>query len=198
MEHKGIGQLAADILYECSLIEKRCQTEGIAPPNLVAGASTAFWSEASPELTAARSKALGLLENLTALLQGPHDFLHEFVASNWDHGALYVFLQSQTLEYIASSGGRSSLYNLSKRSSIPEDKLLRILELLRCRNIVHEPEDGIFTLTAVSEELINDGDFRAWVEFQYAHGSLVMLVGDEHRALTSQTLRDAGCQCSPR
>ena len=127
MEHKAIGQLATNILYECSLKEKKCQTEGIVPPNLVAGTSTAFWSEVSPEL--------GLLENLTALLQGPHDFLHEFVASNWDHSALYVFLQSQTLEYIASSGGRSSLYSLSRQSGIPEDKLVQILELLCCRKL---------------------------------------------------------------
>lgn len=168
MEHNGIGQLAADILHECSLMEKECQTKGTAPPTLAAGTSTTFWSETSPERTAARIKALGMLDRLTALLQGPHDFLHELVATNWDHGALYTLLQSQTLEHIASSGGRAPLCSLSQRSGIPEDKLIRILALLRCRNIVHEPENGVFALTAVSEELINDGDFRAWVEFQYA------------------------------
>lgn len=181
MEHNGIGQLAVHILHECSLMEKECQAKGTAPPTLQAGTSTAFWSEGSKEITAARKKALGLLDRLSALLQGPHGFLHEFVASNWDHGALYAILQSQTLDHMTSSGGLASLSSLSQQSGIPEDKLGRILALLRCRSIVHEPEHGVFTLTAVSQELINDADFRAWVEFQYTHG---LPAGDERQRLT--------------
>ncbi|KAL8725158.1 MAG: hypothetical protein Q9166_007533 [cf. Caloplaca sp. 2 TL-2023] len=167
MEQNIIVQLAADILHECSLMNQTCQARGITPPTLQAGTTTAFWSETSTEITTARTKALGLLDRLTTLLQGPHDFLSEFVAANWDHGALYATLQSQTLEQISSSGGSASLSNLSNKSGIPEDKLVRILALLRCKNIVHEPEDGVFTLNAVSEKLINDADFRAWVEFQW-------------------------------
>ncbi|KAL8898821.1 MAG: hypothetical protein Q9192_001884 [Flavoplaca navasiana] len=166
MEHKAIGQLAADILHECSWMERECRAKNIASPMLEAGTSTAFWSDTSTEITAARANALGLLDRLSALLRGPHEFLHEFVASNWDHAALYAFLQSQSLEHIASSGGVASLSNLSKISGIPGDKLVRILALLRCKNIVQEPEHGVFALTAISEELIKDGDFRAWVEFQ--------------------------------
>ncbi|KAL8727587.1 MAG: hypothetical protein Q9181_005659 [Wetmoreana brouardii] len=166
IEYMGIGQLAADILRQCSLIEKECQATRTAPPTLEAGTSTAFWSETSTELTAARTKALGLMDKLFALLQGPHDFLHEFVAPNWDHGALYAVLRSQILQHLRASGGRASLSTLSEQSGIPEDKLVRILALLRCKHIVQEPEDGIFTQTAVSEELVNDEDFRAWVEFQ--------------------------------
>ena len=109
---------------------------------------------------------MGLLNQLVALLQGPHELLHDMVAPNWDHGALYVLLQSQTLENIASSGGRSPLSCLSNQSGVPEDKLTRILALLRCKNVVEELEPDIFSLTAVSEELIKDGDFRAWMEFQ--------------------------------
>lgn len=167
MDYESIGQLATNVLRDCFLMENECQAKNIAPPTLEAGAGTAFWSENVPELVARRKKALGTLEQLTALLQGPHEFLHEFVAPNWDHGALYAFLQSQTLEYInSSSGRRASLSSLSNQSGIPDDKLSRILGLLRCKNIVHELEPGVFSLTAVSEELINDGDFRAWVEFQ--------------------------------
>ncbi|KAL8901489.1 MAG: hypothetical protein Q9207_005171 [Kuettlingeria erythrocarpa] len=165
-EHDDIGRLATDILHECSLMDKERRAKNIAPPTLEAGTSTAFWSGASTEITVARTKALGLLDELSALLRGPHEFLHEFVASNWDHAALYAFLQSQSLEHIASFGGVASLSNLSDKSGIPSDKLVRILALLRCKNIVQEPEDGVFALTAISEELINDGDFRAWVEFQ--------------------------------
>jgi hypothetical protein len=101
------------------------------------------------------------LERLTTLLQGPHDFLHEFVASNWDHGALYTFLQSPILDYLVSTGGCASLFKLAEVSNIPEDKLTRILALLRCKNFLHEPQIGVFSLTAVSEELARDEDFRA-------------------------------------
>jgi hypothetical protein len=168
MEYKGIGQLAADILRECYRMENECLTKNIVPPTLEAGANTGFWSGSSSEIGAARFKALGLLYELSTLLQGPHDFLHEFVAPNWDHGALYVFLQSQTLEHMAASEGKASLSELSRLSGIPGDKLARVLALLRCNNIIDEPENGVFTLTAISEELVHDADFRAWVEFQYA------------------------------
>jgi len=166
LEGVGISRLANLILNECSAMELECKKESISPPSMLAGTSTAFWSEEASNINASRAKALALLEKLTTLLQGPHEFLHEFVASNWDHGALYAFLQSGALEYMTSSGGSASLSSLSNISGIPQDKLLRILALLRCRNIVHEPEAGIFTLTATSEELVRDDDFRAWVEFQ--------------------------------
>jgi hypothetical protein len=165
----SITYLASLVLRECSAMQVECEEHGIPPPSMLAGTSTAFWSDDTPNLFASRSKALGLLEKLVTLLQGPHDFLHEFVAPNWDHGALYAFLQSSALEHMAGSNGRASLSSLSNVSGIPEDKLERILALLRCRNIVDEPEEGIFTLTAVSEELVKDEDFRAWVEFQYAN-----------------------------
>ena len=182
MEHKAIGQLAAEILHECSWMERECGAKNIASPMLEAGTSTAFWSDTLTDITAARTNALGLLDRLSALLRGPHEFLHEFVASNWDHAALYAFLQSQSLEHIASSGGVASLSNLSKISGIPGDKLVRILALLRCKNIVQEPEHDVFALTAISEELIKDGDFRAWVEFQYIHGPAAMPIGEQHAA----------------
>jgi hypothetical protein len=165
----SITHLASLILRECSAMQIECEEHRIPPPSMLAGTSTVFWSDDTPKLTASRSKALGLLEKLVTLLQGPHDFLHDFVAPNWDHGALYAFLQTSALEHMAASDGRASLSSLSNVSGIPKDKLVRILALLRCRNIVDEPEEGIFALTAVSEELVRDEDFRAWVEFQYAH-----------------------------
>ncbi|KAH8691026.1 S-adenosyl-L-methionine-dependent methyltransferase [Phaeosphaeriaceae sp. PMI808] len=165
-EETSIAQLASMIMRECTTMESECQKDGVSPPSMLAGTSTAFWSESTPQLLASRSKALGLLEKLTTLLQGPHDFLHEFVAPNWDHGALYAFLQTSALEHMAAADGHATLSSLSNVSGIPEDKLARILALLRCRNLLREPEPGVFTLTAVSEELIKDEDFKAWVEFQ--------------------------------
>ncbi|KAI9648873.1 hypothetical protein NHQ30_003514 [Ciborinia camelliae] len=184
MENNSITQLAGEILLECCSMERNCRLYGTPQPNLAAGASKEFWSEGLPELTESRKKTLGILSRLATLLQGPHDFLHEFVAPSWDHGALYAFLESKQLEFIASSGGQASLFSLSERSGVPKDKLVRILELLRCRDIVHEPRNGIFSLTAISEELLHDGDFRAWVEFQLfetriasAHLSETLLTG---------------------
>ena len=166
MEQDDIMQMARDILHECLFMHQTCQMRRITPPTLEAGTTTTFWSEASTEIAIARTKALGLLGRLTALLQGPREFLSGFLAANWDHGALYSVLQSKILEHISLSGGSASLASLSGKSGIPEDKLFRILGLLCCRHIVHEPEDGVYTLTAMSQQLIDDGNFRAWVEFQ--------------------------------
>ena len=163
----SIRQLASDILDQCSWMENQCQRTGTTPPALDAGANTGFWTDTSADVAKSRKQTLGLLERLTILLQGPHDYLHEFVAPNWDHGALYAFLQLGLLEHIMSSGGQATIVDLSRKSGVPEDKLSRILGLLRCKNIVCMPNDDVFALTAVSEDLLHDGDFRAWVEFQW-------------------------------
>ncbi|KAF2827807.1 putative O-methyltransferase [Ophiobolus disseminans] len=147
-------------------METACQKNDIAGPSMAVGTETAFWSESWTETAAARSRALGALDTLSTLLHGPHGFIHEFVATSWDHGALYAFLQSSLLAHMASSAKGIPLSSLAEHSQIPEDKLLRILALLRCKNIVHEPEREVFTLTAISEHLMKDNDFRAWVEFQ--------------------------------
>ncbi|OJJ68006.1 hypothetical protein ASPBRDRAFT_58580 [Aspergillus brasiliensis CBS 101740] len=158
-----IRELATQILALCIQLEQTCNEADIPPPSLYADTKTSFWSDS--KIAATRTTALGLLEELTLLIQGPQEFLHEFVSSHWDHAALYAFLHSKTLEYIARSG-RASIHDLESQSSIPADKLVRILGLLRCRRIVDEPEKGIYTLTAVSVELVKDSDSRAWLEFQ--------------------------------
>lgn len=167
LKQMTIDQLAAEILSECTIMQEQCQETGIAPASLVPGSSHAFWStESSPKLTASRTKTLGLLERLTTLVRGPHDFIHEFVASNWDQGALYVCLRAKILEHIAFLVDQANLENLAAASGIPEDKLFRILGLLRCKDIISESEDGSYNLTAISEDLLQNPDFHAWVEFQ--------------------------------
>ncbi|GKZ96849.1 hypothetical protein AnigIFM59636_011367 [Aspergillus niger] len=159
----SIRELATQILALCTKLEQTCNEADIPPPSLSADTRTSFWSDS--QLTATRATALGLLEQLSILIQGPQEFLHDFVASHWDHGALYAFLHSQTLEHIARSG-RASIEDLESQSGIPADKLARILGLLRCRRIIDEPEKGVYSLTAVSEELVKDSDSRACFEFQ--------------------------------
>lgn len=161
-----LKQLALDILHECTLMETACQENSVDLPSLATGASTEFWSESREDITVSRSRAIGALDALNILLLGPHGFLHEFVATSWDHGALYAFLQSSALAHMASARYPVTLRELAEKTQIPEDKLFRILSLLRCRNFVHEPESGVFTLTAISHDLVNDAEFLAWVEFQ--------------------------------
>ncbi|KAK3674113.1 hypothetical protein LTR78_005960 [Recurvomyces mirabilis] len=119
----------------------------------------------SEEANARRIRILGLLDRLKSLLQDPHEFVHDYVSTNWDHGALYVLLHAKVLDAIADDGG-SDLTLLSEQSGIPADKLVRILRLLSCQHFVEEPCDEHFALTAASRMLVNDVDFRAWVEFQ--------------------------------
>ncbi|TKA62103.1 hypothetical protein B0A55_09725 [Friedmanniomyces simplex] len=113
-----------------------------------------------------RQRVLGLIEKLKRLLQDPHQYLHEYVSTNWDHGAFYVVLEARVLETIAEEGS-SAITTLSEKSGIPADKLLRILRLLSCQYIVEEVHDEVFGLTPVSQCLIDDEDFKAWVAFQW-------------------------------
>ncbi|KAK4890187.1 hypothetical protein LTR27_011069 [Elasticomyces elasticus] len=112
-----------------------------------------------------RQRVLGLIDQLKKLLQDPHEYLHDYVSSNWDHGALYVALQANIFEVVAEEGS-AHITTLSRRSNIPADKLLRILRLLSCQSFVEEQDGEIFCLTDVSECLVVDKDFKAWVAFQ--------------------------------
>ncbi|KAL3473675.1 S-adenosyl-L-methionine-dependent methyltransferase [Aspergillus californicus] len=165
---ESITEIAAALVAECKKFENDCLKAHLPLPSLTAGTNTSCWSDSKyPERTETRIRALGLLDQLQTLLLGPHDFLHEFVAPNWDHGALYAVLQSGILTSIgAAPKGCASLTDLASESGIPEDKLVRILRLLCCRHILEEPVEAYFACTAVGEELQRDSDFRAWVEFQ--------------------------------
>lgn len=90
LEQITIDQLAAEILSQCTSMRKYCQETSIASPSLVPRSDDTFWStESSPKLIASRTKTLGLLERLSTLIRGPHEFIHEFLASNWGQGDLY-------------------------------------------------------------------------------------------------------------
>lgn len=164
-ESDALLSIAADLLGECHQLAKRLRARSIAEPSLAAGATTEFWSSSATDIAAPRTKALGLIETLARLIQGPHEFLHEYVSSNWEHGALYTVLQFDVLEKITENG-HAHVSALAEQSGIPENKLLRILRLLSCKQIVNELDDGVFCHTAISKDLISDDKFKAWVEFQ--------------------------------
>ena len=158
--------LAEDILAQVSSLNNQLEQSSISQPCLAVGTSTEFWSLHSNELESARSRIFGLTKQLTNLVAGPREFLHEYVASNWDHGALYTLLDFDILEKIPVDGSvHVSL--LASQSKLPEKKLLSLLRLIACDGILDEVSDYVFGHTAISEELVRDEKLKAFIGFQY-------------------------------
>jgi hypothetical protein len=158
--------VAAEIFSECHQLLKHLKANAVAEPSLAVGASTELWSSSAVDIAQPRTRILGLIEQLARLLQGPHEFLHEYVSSNWEYGALYTVLQFNILEQIPVDGP-VHVALLAKQSGLPENKLLPILRLLSCKQILNEVEEGIFCRTAISDELVRDDKLKAFVGFQY-------------------------------
>ncbi|KAF2858091.1 putative O-methyltransferase [Piedraia hortae CBS 480.64] len=135
-------------------------------PSLEQGSSSELWTSSSGEIGKLRTSLLGLVEDMSLLLMGPHDYQHEYVSVNWDHGALYAALRSKIIDSVAQSPGGKTVATICGETNVPQDKLLRILRLLCCKHIVKEVEDETFAPTAVCEDLVKDDNFRSWVEFQ--------------------------------
>ncbi|KAL1963924.1 hypothetical protein VTN77DRAFT_7730 [Rasamsonia byssochlamydoides] len=167
--------LAGEIFFETHRLVQRLKRDAIPEPSsLEVGATSAVWDTHSGEIETARTAIAGLTKQLMKLLDGPQGFLHEYVSSNWDHGALYTLLEFGILEKIPlekqDGGGSSScgvhVSELATHSGIPEDKLLCILRLNACEGIVKEVAQGVFGHTAISEQLVQDAKFRAFIGFQ--------------------------------
>ena len=62
--------------------------------------------------------------------------------------------------------GQATISKLAEQSGIPENKLLRILRLTACEQILEEVGEGVFCHTALSEALVKDDKFKAFIEFQ--------------------------------
>ncbi|KAH7150519.1 hypothetical protein B0J13DRAFT_594795 [Dactylonectria estremocensis] len=125
-------------------------------------------TEARPHGSAieqSQSRLLGLSERLDRLLRGPSNVLHEFVASNWDRGALYCLLEHGVLELIPLDGP-ATLAELAAKTSISADKLLAILRLAVCGDIIQEPASEVFRHGPISRELTSDPGLKAFIGFQ--------------------------------
>ena len=158
--------LAQDILDQVARLDSHINRHSISQPSLAVGASTELWTSHSTEIESARSSVFGLTRQLTKLLAGPHEYLHEYVSSNWEHGALYALLEFSILEKIPLNG-EAPVSSLASQSHLPEKKLLSVLRLISCEGILDEVSEGVFSHTAISEELVKDEKFKAWVGFQY-------------------------------
>ena len=171
--------LAEKILGQVYRLDDHLKQNSISQPCLAVGASTGLWSSHSTDIESARSSIFGLTKQLTKLLVGPHEFLHEYVSSNWEHGALYTLLEFNILEKIPLDG-KVHVSLLASQSGLPEKKLLSVLRLISCEGILDEVSEGVFSHTAISEELVRDEKFKAFIGFQYVSSiKLSLLVSRE-------------------
>lgn len=159
--------LAGEIFGRTYQLEKFMKEKSIKEPSLAVGTSTELWSSHMTEIATAQTNILDLTKKLTKLVYGPHGFLHEYVSSNWEYGALYTVLEFDILEKIPLDG-EMHVSELAMLSGLPEDKLLRILRLVACEQILEETSDQAFCHTVISEELVMNKKMKAWVGFQYA------------------------------
>lgn len=158
--------VAEEIFGQTYLLTKQLREKGIAEPSLAVGASTELWSSHAGEIEKAQTEIFGLTKKLTKLLHGPHGFLHEYVSSNWEYGALYTLLEFDILEKIPV-GETVHVSQLAEQSGLPLRKLLSILRLAACEDILEETTQGDFGHTAISEELVKDPGYKAFIGFQY-------------------------------
>ncbi|KAK3369271.1 putative O-methyltransferase [Lasiosphaeria ovina] len=157
--------VAEGILKHTQELAAYLTEHSIAAPRLEAGARTELWTTHTGPVEASRTALTGLMQHLEKLVHGPHGFLHEYVSGNWEYGALNTLFEFDVLEKIPLAG-TASADELAEKTSLPAEKLLRICRLVACTGILKETEAGIFAHTAVSEELVSDAGFRAWVGFQ--------------------------------
>lgn len=171
--------LAEKILGQVYRLDNHLKQNFISQPCLAVGASTGLWSSHSTGIESARSSIFGLTKQLIKLLVGPHEFLHEYVSSNWEHGALYTLLEFNILEKIPLDG-KVHVSLLASQSGLPEKNLLSVLRLISCEGISDEVSEGVFGHTAISEELVRDEKFKAFIGFQYVSSiKLSLLVNRE-------------------
>jgi hypothetical protein len=191
--------LAEQILDETYSLVKRMKQASIKEPSLEAGSNSDLWlspitylNDQRNELEEGKRTIYGLTKQLTNLLNGPHEFLHEHVSSNWDHGALYALLEFDVLEKIPLDGS-VHVSDLAAQAGLPENKLLAILRLSACDGIVKQVSDRIFAHTAISEELLKDPTFKAFIGFQYVLQHIYLY---EKPLTRSQIVRNARRQRS--
>ena len=164
-ESSALLALAENILGQVSQLDRYLKQNSISQPSLGVGASTELWSSHTTDIESPRTKILGSVKQLSKLLAGPHEFLHEYVSSNWEHGALYTLLEFDILEKIPLDG-KADVSSLASQSGLPEKKLLSILRLISGEGILDEISEGAFSHTAISEELVTDEKFKAFIGFQ--------------------------------
>lgn len=165
-EHdRSLPSIADELVSQIRTLTISLRTSCISGPTLSAGASSELWTLQDGPIAETRDRVLNLMRRFSQLLLGPHAYFHELISSNWDLSALYTILEFDIFEKIPLKGSATAP-ELASKVAIPERKLLNVLRLAACSNILCEAEEGVFSHTALSEELLHDESFKAFVGFQ--------------------------------
>ncbi|PGG97984.1 hypothetical protein AJ80_09606 [Polytolypa hystricis UAMH7299] len=166
-EQNKLIEVAEVILANTSELCKKLSQHSIVPPaSLDVGTSSGLWTTHDSDIGRLRSSILGQIQQLDKLLEGPHGFLHEYVSTNWEYGALYALLEHDVLEKIPLDGSTVTAAVLAEQTGLPADKLLRICRLVATVGILQEPVEGSFKHTAISETLVKDEGYKSFIHFQ--------------------------------
>jgi hypothetical protein len=160
-------ETAKEIVARTSELSQQLSQRSVVPPqDLAVGASSDLWTTHDGEIQTLRSSILALTQRLDRLLEGPHGFLHEYVSTNWEYGALYTLLEFDVLEKIPLDGSPIPAARLAEQTGLPPEKLLRICRLTSTTGILQETEEGSFAHTAISETLVRDEGYKSFIRFQ--------------------------------
>jgi hypothetical protein len=195
MHQDNLVETAEEILARTSQLAKQLSQRSINPPSLAVGASSDLWTTHNGEIEALRSAILALTQRLDKLLEGPHGFLHEYVSTNWECGALYTLLEFDVLEKIPLDGSSVRAARLAEQTGLPTEKLLRICRLVATAGILQETEEGSFAHTAISETLVRDEGFKSFIRFQYVSGLLAYVI--IHVAARMKSVVESLLTCLP-
>ncbi|KAF7559512.1 hypothetical protein G7046_g4648 [Stylonectria norvegica] len=148
MDARDIVPLAEQITTEATFLEALLQTA--KPDDGNTDVSSTLWEHSIPgsQVEQIQTRMLGLVQQLNRALRGSHDFLSDFVASNWDKGALYCLLDHHVFEHIPLDGGARPSRHWQ----------------LRHQELATQP--GVFRHGLVSRELTVDPGLRAFIGFQ--------------------------------
>lgn len=167
MTQDSLVKTAEKILLCTSNLSKQLLQRSVSPPSsLVAGAKSDLWNLHDEEIETLRSTILALTQQLGNLVEGPHSFLHEYVSTNWEHGALYTLLEFDVLEQMPLDGSPVPATQLAELTGLPPEKLMRICRLVATAGILQETKEGSFAHTAISEVLVRDKGYKSFIHFQ--------------------------------
>ena len=167
LHQNGLLDTAKDIFAQITELSEQLSQRSIVPPSgLAVGAGSQLWTTHDARIGSLRSSIMGLTQHLDKLLNGPHGFLHDYVSTNWEYGALYTLLEFGVLEKMPLDGSSVHADQLAKQSGLPPEKLLRICRLVATTGILQEIEEGFFAHTVISETLVKDEGYKSFIRFQ--------------------------------
>lgn len=180
-EHSGLLGLAKQLQEESVRLVSLIESANIEEPSLKPSCTTNLWQEPLPELEKSRNRVVSLSRLIAQVADGPERYLWEFVGGvHYSNAALAVLLDFNILEQIPLDDSASTP-ELSQRSGLAEEKILRLLRVVACDHIVFEVKEKTFSHSAISARLLQDKTTRALMQVQYVsllHSRAVDLVCD--------------------